>query len=87
MQLLAKHNACAAMRVVQSLYWLRDILNVDSLDNDMLIHNKLLRLLQDPNHGLVIRDDLISGLHSLPTWMQDWIRNLLAHINSNNLKE
>ena len=76
-----------AMRVVQSLYWLRDTLNVGSLDNDMLIHNKLLRLLQDPDQGLVIRNDLISGLNSLPTWMQDWIRNLLSQINPHNFKE
>lgn len=69
-----------AMRVVQSLYWLRDTLNADSLDNHQIIQNKLVRILQDPNQGPLIRDDLILGLHTLPTWMQDWVRSLLTHI-------
>lgn len=76
-----------AMRVVQSLYWLRDTLNVDSLDNEQIIHNKLVRILQDPDQGLIIRDDLILGLHTVPTWMQDWIRNLLTHVNPLNFEE
>lgn len=67
-----------AMRVVQALYWLRDGLkNGGQVDQDA-IQAKLGRLLQDPRYGSTIRDDLRSGLHTVPSWMQRWIRDLLA---------
>ena len=67
-----------AMRVVQALYWLRDGLkNADQVDQDA-IKAKLVRLLRDSNQGNAIRDDLRSGLHTVPSWMQRWIRELLT---------
>lgn len=67
-----------AMRVVQALYWLRDGLkNGAQVDQDA-IQAKLIRLLQDSRQGSAIRDDLRSGLHTVPSWMQRWIRDLLA---------
>lgn len=68
-----------AMRVVQALYWLRDGLLKDGAQIDQdAIQAKLIRLLQDSNQGRAIRDDLRSGLHTVPSWMQQWIRDLLA---------
>lgn len=67
-----------AMRVVQALYWLRDGLR-DGIQVDQdTIQTKLARLLQDARQGSAIRDDLRSGLHTVPSWMQRWIRDLLA---------
>ncbi len=66
-----------AMRVVQSLYWLRDELKSgDATDHDE-IRTKIKRLLVDPQSTL-IRDDLISGWNTLPSWMQKWIRELFG---------
>ena len=68
----------AAMRVVQALYWLRDDLKSGAQVDQGAIQAKLIRLLQDSRQGSAIRDDLRSGLHTVPSWMQRWIRELLA---------
>ncbi len=62
-----------AMRIVQALYWLRDMLPADE---DRIL-KRLLTVLQDPKHGQAIQDDLKKGLPTLPTWMQRFIRKLL----------
>jgi hypothetical protein len=62
-----------AMRVVQALYWLRDLLPRD-MDR---IRARLISVLQDPAHGSAIRDDLRQGLPALPEWMQTILRDLL----------
>ncbi|MCL2875508.1 MAG: DUF6088 family protein [Betaproteobacteria bacterium] len=67
-----------AMRVVQSLYWLRDVLKTDvCIDRDMILA-KLTRILRNSQQGTAIRNDLADGLHTLPAWMQRWVRELLA---------
>ncbi|MBH1975852.1 MAG: hypothetical protein I8H95_05940 [Rhodocyclales bacterium] len=67
-----------AMRVVQALYWLRDGLKSGAQVDRDTIQTKLVRLLQDSRQGSAIRDDLRSGLHTVPSWMQRWIREMLA---------
>ena len=71
-----------AMRVVQALYWLRDGIQVDQ----DAIQAKLVRLLQYSSQGSAIRDDLRSGLHTVPSWMQQWIRDLLARSEQATVK-
>ena len=74
-----------AMRVVQALYWLRDGLKGgNQLDQDA-IQAKLVRLLQDSRQGGAIRDDLHSGLRTVPSWMQKWIRGLLARVEHDSV--
>jgi hypothetical protein len=65
-----------AMRVVQALYWLRDLLAANR-DRTMLL-KRLTAILNDPDHGAAIRDDLRDGLPALPEWMQAIVRELLA---------
>jgi hypothetical protein len=65
-----------AMRVVQALYWLQDLLASDASP----IVLRLRTILADPTHGAVIRDDLRQGLHTLPTWMQSVVRPLLSEV-------
>jgi hypothetical protein len=62
-----------AMRVVQALYWVRDLLPRD-MDQ---IRARLVSVLQDPDHGAAIRNDLRQGLPALPEWMQAIVRDLL----------
>ena len=62
-----------AMRIVQALHWLHDMLPADS--DSML--KKIRKILADPKHGKTIRDDLFSGLDALPTWMRDLVTRLL----------
>jgi hypothetical protein len=66
-----------AMRVVQALYWLRDGLKGGSLSDQDAIMAKLVRQLQDPS-GKAICDDLRSGIHTIPAWMQTWVGKLLS---------
>ena len=43
-----------AMRFVQALHWLRDMLPSD----DGSLHQRLVSILKDPDHGQAIQDDL-----------------------------
>lgn len=67
-----------AMRVVQALYWVRDLL---PRDKDR-IRARLVSVLEDPAHGAAIRDDLRKGLPALPEWMQTIVRDLLRRTDS-----
>jgi hypothetical protein len=62
-----------AMRVVQALVWLRDILPSD----DGQLRRRLLSILRDAEHGKAIRDDLRTNLSALPGWMREIVRGLL----------
>jgi hypothetical protein len=57
-----------AMRVVQALHGLRDMLSRDGEVDD--VQNRLRRLVAEPEHGHVLRADLTAGMHTLPAWMQ-----------------
>jgi hypothetical protein len=72
-----------AMRVVQALYWLRDLLPRD-MDR---IRARLVSVLQDPAQGVTIRDDLRQGLSTLPEWMQTIVRDLLRRTNGAGLPQ
>ncbi len=68
----------SAMRVVQALYWLKDSLKEASSPDQEVVMKKLVRLLQSTQHGHSIIEDLQMGLHTLPAWMQAWVRDLLT---------
>ena len=65
-----------AMRVVQALHWLQDLL-ADREERARIVA-QLRRLLADPTHGEDIRDDLRKGLSALPIWMQEFLRDLIG---------
>jgi len=58
-----------AMRLVQALHWLRDLLGREG-ESDQ-IGQKLARLFDDPEVGPLLKADLIAGMATLPTWM--WV--------------
>jgi Family of unknown function (DUF6088) len=58
-----------AMRIVQALYWLRDLL-VREGESDQ-IKRKLAKLFEDPTAGPPLKADLATGITALPTWM--WV--------------
>jgi hypothetical protein len=61
------------MRVVQALYWLKDMLPRD----EKCIMARLATILGEPQHGPSIRQDLENGLKAIPAWMQRIVRLLL----------
>lgn len=65
-----------AMRVVQALYWLQDILA--DREGQVRIAGQLRRLFADPAHGQSIRNDLRKGLSALPIWMQEFLRDIIG---------
>lgn len=65
-----------AMRFVQALDWLRDMLPSD----DGQLRSRLLSILRDPQHGQAIRDDLRANLCALPEWMREIVRGLLHEL-------
>lgn len=68
-----------AMRVVQALHWMQHMLAQDS--ERQRVQTALRRLLANTQHGHAIRDDLRAGLSTLPIWMQEFVRGLLACAN------
>jgi hypothetical protein len=64
-----------AMRVVQALHWMQDILTQD--DERSRAEKVLRRLFADPQNGKAIRNDLREGLPALPIWMQEFLRPLV----------
>ncbi|MCI5075377.1 DUF6088 family protein [Oricola sp.] len=73
------------MRVVQALYWMQDMLTQD--DERNRARNTLRRLFADPKHGKAIRDDLRAGLSALPIWMQEFLRDLVTPVDTNEAEQ
>jgi hypothetical protein len=61
-----------AMRVVQALHWLKDMLPTEG-DR---IRKTLTRILSDSKRGEALRDDLAQGFSVLPGWMQAILRTV-----------
>jgi len=68
------------MRVVQALHWLKDMIPGD----EDRIMQRLRTVLSDPDNGAAIREDLQSGLYTLPAWMQRIVRDLLDSMENSN---
>jgi hypothetical protein len=64
-----------AMRVVQALHWLRDLLGREG-ESDQ-VRRKLARLFEDPTAGPQLKADLSAGMTALPTWMRVFLKPLL----------
>lgn len=64
-----------AMRVVQALHWLRDLL-VREGESDQ-VKRKLAMLFKDPIVGPPIKADLTAGMTALPTWMRVFLKSLI----------
>jgi hypothetical protein len=64
-----------AMRLVQALHWLRDMLAREG-ESDQ-VRRKLARLFDDPKVGLSLKADLVAGKAALPTWMWVFLKPLV----------
>jgi len=64
-----------AMRVVQALHWMRDLLGRDG-EADR-VRRKLRTLLDDPVAGRPLRADLLDGMTTLPTWMRVFLKTVV----------
>jgi len=68
------------MRVVQALYWLKDVL--EHGEEERKVTSVLRRLFSHPKYGAAIVKDLKAGLPALPIWMQDFLRDLIMPTES-----
>ena len=66
-----------AMRIVQALHWLHDLLPAEA---DSILR-RIRKILADPKHGKPIRNDLQRGLDALPGWMRALLSGLLRDID------
>lgn len=64
-----------AMRVVQALHWMRDLLAREG-EADR-VRRKLRRLLDDPVTGPPLKADLLDGMTTLPTWMRVFLKTVI----------
>ena len=70
-----------AVRIVQALHWLHDILPADTGS----ILKRIKNHLYDPTHGPAIRKDLENGLDALPGWMRELVTGLLKPDNKSKV--
>ena len=64
-----------AMRVVQALHWLRDLLVRDGESEQ--VKRKLAKLFADPTVGPPLHADLKAGMTMLPTWLWVFLKPLV----------
>jgi hypothetical protein len=62
------------MRIIQSLYWFKNELQTDNSFNQEVIR-KLKELLSSSVKKDEICTDITTGMHTLPTWMQKWLKD------------
>jgi hypothetical protein len=65
-----------AMRIIQALRWLQDI--VQHPEERVRVVRQIRQMLLQQPHGATLREDLRRGLPTLPAWMHDLVRSLLA---------
>jgi len=64
-----------AMRLVQALHWLRDLLAREG-ESDQ-VRRRLAKLFDDPKVGPPLKTDLTAGMTALPTWMWVFLKPLV----------
>jgi len=64
-----------AMRLVQALHWLRDLLAREG-ESDQ-VRRRLAKLFDDPKMGPPLKADLTAGMAALPTWMWVFLKPLV----------
>lgn len=69
-----------AMRIVQALHWMQDILSRP--DERHKVMQQLKKTLEDNDVGNTIREDLKNGFSALPIWMQEFVDELLKRLDS-----
>ena len=74
-----------AMRIVQALHWLRDMLPREG--EEQRVTRRLQQLLADADHGAAMKADLADGLSTLPTWIQVLLRPLINVDPTNGRQE
>lgn len=68
-----------AMRIVQALYWMQDILSRKQERERTM--RKLQKILADKDQGEEIREDLQKGFSGEPNWMQPLISELIGKVH------
>jgi hypothetical protein len=66
-----------AMRVIQALHWMRDLLSREG-ESDRL-KQKLAKLFNDPSTGPMLKADINAGKAALPTWMWTFLKPLIEN--------
>ena len=73
-----------AMRVVQALYWMQDLLSQKEEREKAM--QKLQKILLDKDQGEAIRQDLEKGLSGVPIWMQPMISELVGKAQAEGVR-
>jgi len=71
-----------AMRIVQALHWMKDILSRPQERKKAI--QQLKKVLQSNNAGNRMREDLRDGFSALPIWMQKFVDELLKESESSD---
>lgn len=69
-----------AMRVVQALHWLRDVIDKKNPEPISKIKKKLVLYLKAHPAKESIANDLHEGLSTLPIWMHEFVKDILIEL-------
>jgi len=69
-----------AMRVVQALHWLRDVISQNNQKQLKHIKTKLISYFNNHPDKEIILDDLQEGLSTLPAWMQAFLKEIFLEL-------
>jgi hypothetical protein len=73
-----------AMRIVQALHWLKP--KISNPEDSQRIRQRIESMLADRKGGAALRKDLKKGLASLPSWMQDFLRDMVSRHRPSSAK-
>jgi hypothetical protein len=71
-----------AMRIVQALYWLGDVIKNSQSENH-LIKERLSTFINHSDQKAIFLSDLREGLITLPVWMQTFLKDIFALVDKN----
>ncbi len=69
-----------AMRVVQALHWLRDVIDKNNPESISSIKRKIVLYLKAHPAKKSIVNDLREGVSTLPIWMHEFVKDLLVEL-------
>jgi hypothetical protein len=72
----------SSMRIIQALYWLKDVINsIDSTERQG-IKNKLVTILTNSDQKEKLLSELHQGLYTLPSWMHIFLKEIFSIVES-----
>lgn len=71
----------SSMRIIQALYWLKDVINSTDSTESQVIKNKLVKILTNSDQKEKLLSELHQGLYTLPSWMHIFLKEIFSLVD------